>query len=234
MLPVCRTSVYEWPPKMLGMGQAPRARWLSLVLACGGLFGCDGREGGDAPKAELPRPSVACDPDHPCSDGRLCLDAYCVTRCSGDAECAARERCVDGLCAATGEALRPDPCAGTLCGGERPVCHPGSGECVVCTLPEHCPASQPVCDRARGVCTERVGSLCAPCNEDTDCDGFEGRSRSCVAFDEPYERACVPAECARDADCPGPFKCLPSRGVCAPVAGSCTAYHAADTARADP
>jgi hypothetical protein len=200
------------------------ALWaLTLAFGCGGGGATRARDGG--PPALAP----VCGPDAPCAGGARCLDGQCVQLCAHDTDCGTRERCATdgalaGLCVSRGTAAPLDACAGKLCAGATPACHPTTGACVACTSASECSGNDAVCNRALGSCTGAEAVLCAPCNGDADC-GSSADKRACVALDVPFERVCVPG-CDDDSGCPPGFACSPTRKACLPEHGSCTSYRA--------
>ncbi|MFT3923105.1 MAG: hypothetical protein QM778_11260 [Myxococcales bacterium] len=212
-----------------------------ILWAVIGGFGCSSEAGSNEPASAVPQPvAPECTADKPCIEGRLCLSGRCYPACSSDVQCSSRERCVQsggqrGVCVAQSDASAPeDPCAGQVCGGTTPVCHPTAGSCVACSADEHCAGATPVCDRGRGTCVASAVALCAACETAADCGAAGdagGPALSCVELGHPFEKVCLRGPCAQDADCPTAFECLPSLKVCIPRRGSCTAYRAAVLAR---
>ncbi len=167
----------------------------------------------------------------PCPAGQVCLAGRCYDECSGNAECAVTEMCVDGSCVPrttprpdggpmdTGP---PDPCDGVTCEGGQ-MCHPVGGVCVEC-LGMTCPAATPICDLAFGNCVTFRPRICAPCNIDGDCtDPMSGTDYGdCVMRDTFYEKVCMPT-CMDASECPPGLDCNPD-GRCGPRVGSCAGF----------
>ncbi len=210
--------------------------WLFFLVGCSN----EGAPKGDLEDAGPVLAPPECTTDRLCSENRLCLSGRCYAACTADEQCSTREQCVlgggqRGTCLLRPDAgPAPDPCAGKICLGATPVCHPTAGLCVACTGDEHCGPEAPICDRGRGVCTTRSGGLCAPCAVDDDCaaGAAPGTAVTCVAIAAPREQVCLQSGCSSDAECPAAFECLPSLRVCTPRRGTCTAYQAAESSRA--
>jgi hypothetical protein len=205
------------------------AGWTFLALACSSEAPAP-LEGDASPQAA----QAECSVERPCKAGAVCLDGHCYPACTSDDQCSTRESCVPsgaqrGVCLARDAGGPMDACDSLACFGGAPVCHP-AGSCVACTGEEHCASARPVCDRGLGACVEARAEPCAPCATRDDCGGSDG-DLGCIELEDPFERVCLQDQCASQADCAAGFDCLPSRRVCIPRRGSCTAQRAAEVGR---
>lgn len=162
----------------------------------------------------------------PCPGEQLCLSGRCFEACTGDAECAARETCEDGVCVGSGRGIDggmfdagipSEPCEG-LC-VEPEVCDVRTNQCVSCFDGTQCPTIElPICDYAQGACiAAHGGEACRPCNDSADCaDGS-----TCMLRPDFTERVCL-TPCANADDCGPGFICNTADGVCEPPLGGCT------------
>ncbi|GAB4111155.1 MAG: hypothetical protein OHK0013_47110 [Sandaracinaceae bacterium] len=184
---------------------------------------------------------IECSDETPCDGDEICLSGRCYARCT--TTCGPMEVCVMGACvpgtstdAGSGDIGPPDggppdayvdPCTTVRCDSATPFCR--AGVCLQCEDGSACGGAAPICDLGRGTCTGFAPALCAPCNNNLDCQGVGGvMFGSCVTRGgpgEPTERVCLPS-CSTSGDCPAGLRC--DRSTCVPAGGaSCMQFLAA-------
>lgn len=212
-------------------------RWLiCAVLSAPQFFlvGC----GSDVPTFDplFPDPEPECVEEGMegprCPAGQICLGARCFEPCESDAQCSIAQMCMDGVCVTGGDrpdsGPRPDvppaACDLVMCDVEpNTACHP-TGTCVQCIDMTGCTPAARICDLAAGICRDFAADLlCAPCNEDFDCDG----GRVCAELSGTNERVCV-VPCPGGVGCPQGFSCGADE-VCDAALGTCTGMRNAVT-----
>jgi hypothetical protein len=184
---------------------------------------------------------IECSDEQPCADeDAICLSGRCYARC--ETTCGPMEVCVMGACvpgmppdagprdAGPPDAGPPDayvdPCTTAACEAPTPFCR--AGVCLQCEDMSACGGAVPICDLGRGTCTGFAPALCAPCNNNLDCQDMAGTVfGTCVTrggAGEPTERVCLPS-CMMTSDCPSGLRCEGS--TCVPAGGaSCMQFRA--------
>jgi hypothetical protein len=167
-------------------------RWGCLAL----LFvaaGCGDSHSSDDAAAPMDVLRGPCDSDRDCSAlGLICDRAVGVCgECSTDAECAAGEACLLGLCDPTRTCTTSRECPGL-------VCDAAVGRCVECVDPADCPS--PLVCRADGRC---AATAATGCTSDGDC---------AVGVCDIPSMTCV--ECLIDGDCTPPETCRTTTNTC--------------------
>lgn len=158
-----------------------------------------------------------------CEAGAMCVNGTCFSQCANDEVCGRYEHCRQGLC-------QPTECSGTAdCAGDevcvdatcKPACEPNTsspvcGEGYVCTSHGYCDRDPGVQCRSNAECLR--GEICqdgecgAPCTCNADCAGGEVCNADTGMCQLPVDGA--PQTCDSICDCASGDQC--TAGQCVP------------------